>query len=45
MIAQLKLIGDNVQGLLMLDRELMARVATIPTDFSKGVEAAAKAAA
>lgn len=45
MIAQLKLIGDNVQGLLMLDRELMARAATIPTDFSKGVEAAAKAAA
>jgi ferritin len=45
MIAQLKLIGDNVHGLLMLDRELMARAATIPTDFSKGVEAAAKAAA
>lgn len=43
MIAQLKLIGDNVQGLLMLDRELMARTATVPTDFSKGVEAAAKA--
>ncbi len=44
-IAQLKLIGDNIHGLMMLDRELSARAATIPTDFSKGVEAAAKAAA
>lgn len=41
MIAQLKLIGDNPQGLMMLDRELSGRVATIPTDFSKGVEGAA----
>lgn len=40
-IAQLKLIGDNVHALLMLDRELSGRVANIPTDFSKGVEAAA----
>jgi ferritin len=45
MIAQLKLIGDNPHALLMLDRELAVRQATIPTDFSKGVEAAAKAAA
>ncbi len=44
-ILQLKLIGDNTHALLMLDRELTARIATIPTDFSKGVEAAAKAAA
>ena len=44
-IAQLKLIGDNAHALLMLDRELAVRTATIPTDFSKGVEAAAKAAA
>lgn len=43
-ITQLKLIGDNVHALLMLDRELSARVVTIPTDYSKGVEAAAKAA-
>ena len=43
-IAQLKLIGDNVHGIMMLDRELAARVATIPTDFSKGVEKAAAAA-
>jgi ferritin len=40
MIAQLKLIGDNVHALLMLDRELTARATTVPTDFSKGVEAA-----
>jgi ferritin len=40
-IAQLKLIGDNVHALLMLDRELSARAANIPTDFSKGVDAAA----
>ena len=44
-ILQLKLIGDNTHALLMLDRELTARVTTIPTDFSKGVEAAAKALA
>ncbi len=44
-IAQLKLIGDNAHALLMLDRELAARVTTIPVDFSKGVEAAAKAGA
>ena len=40
-IAQLKLIKDNVQGLMMLDRELAARATTVPTDFSKGVEKAA----
>lgn len=39
-IAQLKLIGDNPQGLMMLDRELATRMTTVPTDFSKGVEAA-----
>ena len=44
-IAPLKLIGDNAQGLMMLDKELAARIATVPTDFSKGVEAAAKAGA
>ena len=43
-IAPLKLIGDNPQGLMMLDKDLAARIATVPTDFSKGVEAAAKAA-
>jgi ferritin len=37
-ITQLKLIGDNPQGLLQLDRELSARATTVITDFSKGVE-------
>ena len=37
LISQLKLVGDNPQGLLMLDRELAARMTTVPTDFSKGV--------
>jgi ferritin len=39
-IAQLKLIGDNGQGLMMLDKELSARMTTVVTDFSKGVNAA-----
>lgn len=39
-IAQLKLIGDHPQALLMLDRELAGRAATIPLDFSKGVDEA-----
>lgn len=43
-IAQLRWIKDNPQGLMMLDRELAARVTTVPTDFSKGVEAAMSAA-
>ena len=43
-IAQLKWIKDNPQGLMMLDRELAGRATTVPTDFSKGVEAAAAAA-
>lgn len=38
MIAQLKMIGDDPHALLMMDRELAGRMATIPTDFSKGVE-------
>jgi len=39
-IQQLQIIKDNPQGLLMLDRELAGRITTVPTDFSKGVEAA-----
>ena len=38
-IDQLKLIKDNPQGLMMLDRELAQRAATVPLDFSKGVSA------
>lgn len=36
-IAQLKLTGNNPQGLLMLDRELAGRATTVVTDFSKGI--------
>lgn len=43
MINKLKLIGKSTDGLFMLDKDLAARMVTIPTDFSKGVEAAAKA--
>ena len=39
-IAQLKFIKDNPQGLMMLDRELAGRATTVPTDFSKGIESA-----
>ncbi len=39
-IAQLKFIKDNPQGLMMLDRELAGRAATVPTDFCKGIESA-----
>ncbi|MGD9332526.1 MAG: ferritin [Desulfobacterales bacterium] len=38
-IDQLKMIKDNPQGLLMLDRELAQRAANVPLDFSKGVSA------
>lgn len=40
-IAQLKLIGDSPQALMMLDRDLAARAATVPLDFSVGVESGA----
>lgn len=42
-IAQLKLIKNDPQGLILLDRELAARMTTVPTEFSKGVTQAAKA--
>jgi ferritin len=44
-IAQLKVIRDDPQGLMMLDRELAGRLTTVPTEFSKGLQAALKAAA
>ncbi len=44
LIRQLEMIGDDVQGLMMMDRELAGRMTTVPTDYSKGVEAAMKAA-
>jgi ferritin len=39
-IQKLTMIGDNKGGLFMYDKELGARMVTVPTDFSKGVEAA-----
>ena len=41
-VAKLKLIGDDKNALLTIDKELGARTVTVPTDFSQGVEAAAK---
>lgn len=43
-LAQLKLIGDHVGGLMMLDKELGARMLTVPTDFSLGVSKQMKGA-
>lgn len=43
-IAQLKLINNDPQGTMMLDKELAARATTVPTEFSKGLQAALKAA-
>jgi ferritin len=43
-IAKLKLVGKDSNGLFLLDKELAARMTTVPTEFSKGVEAAIKAA-
>ncbi len=37
-IAQLKIIKDDPQGLILLDRELAGRMTTVFTDFSKGIE-------
>jgi ferritin len=42
-IAQLKLIGTDTAGLFMLDKDMATRMLTVPSDYSKGVEAAMKA--
>jgi len=45
-LAKLNLVGDDAggrNGLFMIDKELAARLTTVPTDFSKGIEAALKA--
>lgn len=42
-LLQLKIIKNDPHALLMMDRELAARMTTVPTDFSKGVEAAMSA--
>jgi len=38
LIDQLRLIGDNPQGLLMLDRKLGGRLAGVPLDHVRGVK-------
>ncbi|MBN1129544.1 MAG: ferritin [Chitinispirillaceae bacterium] len=43
-IQTLRMIGDNKAALFMYDKELGARLATVPLDFSKGVSAAMGAA-
>ena len=43
-IAQLELVGSGKEGIFMVDKELGTRMTTVPTDFSKGIEAAMKAA-
>ncbi|MBE9504818.1 MAG: ferritin [Proteobacteria bacterium] len=40
-IARLKLIGNDSNGLFMVDKELGSRTVVVATDFSKGVTAAA----
>jgi ferritin len=44
-ISQLRIIRDDPNGLMMLDRELAARATTVPTEFSKGIQASMKGAA
>jgi len=44
-IAQLKLIGNDAQGLLSLDKELATRTVSVPLDYSKGINAAMKSGA
>ena len=38
----LELIKEDAQGLMLLDKELAARTTTVPTEFSKGIQAALK---
>ncbi|MBW1783499.1 MAG: ferritin [Deltaproteobacteria bacterium] len=45
-LAKLDLVGGESgrsNGLFMIDKELATRMTTVPTDFSKGIEAALKA--
>ena len=38
-VQTLKMIGDNKAALFLYDKDLGTRLVTVPTDFSKGVEA------
>lgn len=42
LVAQLKVIDNNPNGLFMLDEKLGQRAVTVPTDFTVGVTAAAE---
>ncbi len=44
-ISQLKIIRDDPNGIMMLDREVAVRATTVPTEFSKGIQAAMKGTA
>ncbi len=44
LISQLKIIKDDPQGIMLLDKELAGRMTTVPTEFSKGLQAAIKGA-
>ncbi|MBN1106015.1 MAG: ferritin [Deltaproteobacteria bacterium] len=47
-IGKLKLLGagsGGKNGLFMIDKELGARITTVPTDYSKGIESAMKGTA
>ena len=39
-IGRLNIIKDDPQGIMMLDKELAGRMTTVPTEFSKGLQAA-----
>lgn len=43
-VAKLKLIGNDANALLTIDKELDARTTTVPTDFSTSVTSQAKGA-
>ncbi|MFH1079104.1 MAG: hypothetical protein V1766_02395 [Pseudomonadota bacterium] len=41
-LAPLKIIGSDAQGLMLLDKDLAARITTVPTEFSKGIAVAGR---
>jgi ferritin len=43
-LTQLKIIGVDAQGLMLLDKDLAARTTTVPTGFRKGIAVAMKGA-
>ena len=43
-ISQLTIINNDPPGIMLLDKDLAARTTTVPTEFSKGIQAAMKGA-